>query len=263
MRQNFLKLGLIIVLIFFSSALCHAQDEDTEVTEEAVAEPTPTIPAVKKKKITPDTYYYAGEKYYNARKYGVAIRYYYAATKLDKNYQAAWKKLAFCYYKLNKHKYAYPAFQKVLEFNPEDQDAKTFMTFYTNLMEKQKRKKEKREVIDSVWRAAALPGWGQFYNNQTLKGTIIGGGFIVSTGLTIYSVLDERLKYDKYTKTNENHEIALKEAQSAWTTALIWTIVTAAVYAGGIIDAALNYDCVEARLAGAGQGPAVMLCTRW
>lgn len=266
MRQNFFRFCLIVLTVLLS-ALCYADEADTAGTtadETTAAEPTPTQPVVvQPKKITPDAYYYAGENYYNARKYDVAIRYYYAATKLDRNYQAAWKKLAFCYYKLNKHKYAYPAFQKVLEFDPNDKDAKQFMAFYSSLIEKDKKKKEKREIIDPVWRSAALPGWGQFHNNQTLKGMMIGGGFIVSAGLTIYSVLDEKLKYDKYIKTNENHEIAFKEAQSAWSTALIWSIVTAVIYAGGIVDAAMNYDCVEARLTDAGPGGAVMLCARW
>jgi tetratricopeptide (TPR) repeat protein len=279
MFQNFFRICLI-VLISLSSSLCFADDTGDDNTDDSAIEQAapaaraqPTAVAVKaaaapaaRRKITPDMYYYAGESYYNARIYSKAIKYYYAATQVDKNYLAAWKKLAFCYYKLNMHKYAYSVFQKVLKFDPEDKDAKDFMTFYANIMEKSKKQLEKREMIDPLWRSAALPGWGQFYNNQSLKGIFISGGFIVAAGLTAYSVTDEKLKYNKYLQTNENHEIAFKEAQSAWNTALIWTIVTAVIYAGGLVDAAMNYDCVESKFIEARlEGGNVMLCAayRW
>jgi hypothetical protein len=90
---------------------------------------------------------------------------------------------------------------------------------------------------------------------------MLSGGFLVSAGLTVYSVVDERIKNDKYIKANENQDIAFSEAQSAWTTALIWSIVTGAIYAGSIIDASLNYDSIEARTIDARlQGNTVMLC---
>lgn len=118
-----------------------------------------------------------------------------------------------------------------------------------------------------MWRGAALPGWGQYYNNQTMKGIMISAGVIVSGGLTVYSVVDQQLKYDKYLNTNENHDIAFKEAEAASTTALIWSIVTAVIYLGGIVDAAINYDCVEAKLVDAGinNDGAAMICAniRW
>jgi uncharacterized membrane protein YebE (DUF533 family) len=126
------------------------------------------------------------------------------------------------------------------------------MDYYSNIMEKTKKQREKREMIDPLWRAAVLPGWGQFHNNQVMKGIIISAGVIVSGGLTAYSVVDQNVKYDKYLNTNENQDIAYKEAESAWNTVLIWTIITAAVYAGGIVDAAMNYDCFESKMIEAG-----------
>jgi tetratricopeptide (TPR) repeat protein len=301
MSKNFLYWGLIVLSLLVVQA-CFAAGESaagatqarpvpvTQVTHAAVtaAAITPAAapvtltaasavtltaaspavqPQVQRRKPTPDMYYYAGEKYYNAFKYNIAIKYYYYATKMDKNYLAAWKKLAFCYYKLNRHNYAYSAFKKVLEFNKEDQDAVDFMQYYSNLMEKAKKQKEQRTMIDPLWRAAVLPGWGQFYNNQVMKGIMISAGVIISGGLTAYSVVDENIKYDKYKNTNENHDIAFKEAEAAWTTALIYTIVTVVIYAGGAIDAAMNYDCVESKMieAGINNEGALMLCAniRW
>lgn len=250
MKAFFLFLSLI-VLSGSNTQYCHAANLSQPAQEQAVYAAAVTgVPAVnaQKKKATPDQYYYAGEKYYNAFKYAVAIKFYYYAVKLDKNYLAAWKKLAFCYYKLNNHKNAYSAFKKVLEFDKNDKDAVDFMQYYSNLMEKSRKLKEKREIIDSVWRAAVLPGWGQFYNNQTMKGIIISAGTIISGGLTAYSIVDQNTKYDKYVKTNENQDLAFKEAEAAWNTAMIWTIVVAVIYAGGIVDAAVNYDCPESEM---------------
>jgi tetratricopeptide (TPR) repeat protein len=257
---------LFVLLVSMSPAQENSGDAGAGTAAQGRA-PANTAQAAPRAKTQPgkaytaDQYYDAGEKYYNARRYDTAIRYYYAATQLDRNYSAAWKKLAFCYYKMGKHKYAYTAFQKVLEFDKTDKDANEFMDYYNGMIAKNKKQQEIRSALDPAWRSVVLPGWGQFYNNQVLKGTILSGGFLVSAGLTVYAVVDEKLKNDKYIKANENQDIAFKEAQSAWTNALIWSAVTGILYAGGIIDAAMNYDSIEARTIEARfQGGAIILC---
>lgn len=252
MEKNLL-LFCLIVLSFTACGICFAAtgaEQPMPATAPAAVSVSAAAPAAfqQRKKATPEMYYYAGEKLYNTRKYEAASKFYFYAAKLDKNYTAAWKKLAFCYYKLNKHKYAYEAFKKVLALDKADADAADFMQYYSNLMDKAKKQKEKRGMTDPLWRAAVLPGWGQFYNNQSMKGIMVSGGVIVAGGLTAYSVVDQNIKYDKYLKTNENHDIAYREAQAAWTTALIWTIVTAVIYTGGIVDAVMNYDCLESKM---------------
>jgi tetratricopeptide (TPR) repeat protein len=190
-----------------------------------------------------------GEKLFSSGNYVSAVKYFYAVTRLEPKNIKAWKKTAFCYYKLNKHNYAYGAFQMVLKYDSTDKDALEFMDFYKTIMDKRKVK-EKREPIDSIWRAAVFPGFGQIYNGQIAKGIIVGSAFIVSTGLTLYYVDDEKTKYIKYKKVNENQDIAFNQAQEAWTAALIWGIITGGVYAAGIIDAGISYNCDEARSAG-------------
>ncbi len=215
----------------------------------------------------PTQYYAAGEKFYSAFRYEQALKYYLQAIKLDKTYLDAWKKVSFCYYKLNNHRMAYAAFKKVLQLDPNDKEALDFMNYYSSITEKNRKKNEKREPFDSIWRSAVLPGWGQFHNNQHIKGIMAAAGVIIGGGLTAYSVIEQHQKYDKYLTINENQDLAYRDAEAAWNTALIWTIVTAVFYAGGIIDAAINYDCIEARVAFnsgvVGDGPAVMACIRW
>ncbi|MCX7698193.1 MAG: tetratricopeptide repeat protein, partial [Candidatus Goldbacteria bacterium] len=182
-------------------------------------------------------------------KYKDALKYYIAAIKIDKNYVLAWKKIGFCYYQLKNHDMANKAFQKVISLSPNDTEAKQFVSYYNSLQEREKKLKEPKNMLDPMWRAAILPGWGQYHNHQYVKGMVITGAFVAALGLTIYSVMDEKAKYEKYLNTNENHDLLYNEAQGAYNTALILGIVTVAIYAGSIVDAALNYDCIEARTA--------------
>ncbi|MCX7699111.1 MAG: tetratricopeptide repeat protein, partial [Candidatus Goldbacteria bacterium] len=182
-------------------------------------------------------------------KYKDALKYYIAAIKIDKNYVLAWKKIGFCYYQLKNHDMANKAFQKVISLSPNDTEAKQFVNYYNSLQEREKKLKEPKNIFDPMWRAAIFPGWGQYHNHQYVKGMIITGAFVTSLGLTIYSVIDEKAKYEKYLNTNENHDLLYNEAQSAYNTALILGIITVAIYVGSIVDAAMNYDCIEARIA--------------
>lgn len=195
-----------------------------------------------------EAYMMAGEKLFKTGNYQKAIAYFYAVTKLDPKNIAAWKKTAFCYYQMGKHNYAYSFFQKTLQLDPKDSDALEFMDFYRTIINKNKKSEVKREMFDSIWRSALLPGLGQFNNNQPTKGIVIGGAFLISLGLAVYNVADEKMKYTKYIQANENQDIAYKEAQDAYNNALMWGIIAGAAYAGAMIDAAINYNCDEARM---------------
>jgi len=193
-------------------------------------------------------YMFKGDQYFKSYYYAQALRYYYVAVQIEPDYVRGWKQVAFCYYLLKKHNYAYIAFKKVLSYDPDDKDAKEFMDFYAEWINKsQKKPPVKREMFDSVWRSMVLPGWGEMNNNQVLKGLLFGSGFILSLGLTIYNVMDERSKYAVYQQANENIDIAYNSAQDAYNTALVFGIATALVWIGSMVDAGLNYNCEEAR----------------
>jgi len=243
MKRILLFVNLCLIVLFFNAGLTFAQyeiDNTENIAQQKVLQMQP---------ITADKYFEAGEKFYNEKKYNEALKYYIAAVKKDKNYILAWKKIGFCYYKLQNHNMAYKSFQKVLSLNSNDTEAKQFVKYYNDLQERNKKLKEPKNMLDPMWRAAILPGWGQYHNHQYMKGIVITGAFVTALGLTIYSVMDEKTKYEKYLNTNENHDILYKEAQDAYNTALILGIITAAIYAGSIVDAAMNYDCIEARTA--------------
>ncbi|MBP7791499.1 MAG: hypothetical protein KA120_00350 [Candidatus Goldbacteria bacterium] len=242
MKKNYLFFVICLIVSFYLTDFLFAQDGKTSMT------PNQQI-ANESNQITPDKYYNAGEKFYNNKQYNEALKYYVAAVKLDDKYVLGWKKIGFCCYQLKNHNTAYKAFKKVLSIKPDDKEAKQFISYYDSLKEREKKLKEPKNMFDPMWRAALFPGWGQYYNHQYMKGIIITGAFITALGFTIYSVADEKNKYDKYLNTNENHDALYKDAQDAYNTALIFGILTAAVYAGSIVDAAMNYDCIEARTA--------------
>jgi len=192
-------------------------------------------------------YFKKGEALFKSKDYKNAARFFYASVKIDPSFKDGWKNTGFCYYQLKQHKYALPLFKKVLELDPEDKDAKDFMEYYNSFIEKKQKATQVREPIDSIWRSAVLPGWGQMHNGQHLKGVITGAAFALSLGLTIYNTADQHTKYDKYLKTNENQEAAFKKAEEAATSALIFGLITGGLYAAGIVDAALNYNSPDAR----------------
>ncbi len=241
MKRLFLKILLYLSVIFSLTVYIDAQETQNSQSV--------TDQNIQKVQITADKYFGAGENFYNEKKYKEALKYYIAAVKIDKNYVLAWKKIGFCYYQLKNHDMANKAFQKVITLSPNDKEARHFVNYYNSLQEREKKIKEPKNMLDPMWRAAILPGWGQYHNHQYVKGMVITGAFVVSLGLTIYSVIDEKVKYDKYLNTNENHDALYNEAQGAYNTALILGIITAVIYAGSIVDAAMNYDCVEARTA--------------
>ncbi len=237
----FIKKYFFIILLLFDLNFLYAQ-------EQIMVKPTETpifapgyIPSQQ------EAIMYKGDKEYNEKKYKEALQYYLTFLKKEPENLKALKQAAFCYYKLGHHNYAYTLFKKVLEIDKKDKDANEFMNFYNNLMEKKKKQLEQRRWFDSFWRSIVLPGWGQVHNNQIVKGLLFGGAFLTATGITIYCVNDEITKYDRYLITNENHDLAFNKAQEAYNSALLWGIITSVIYLGGVIDAAINYNCDEAR----------------
>ncbi len=269
MGHIFFRVSLIVssLFIFFSASVAvdfNAQHRVINVgAQDAPARVSPTttgqtVQALAESQTVPgdaalskaEQYYNYGEKLFNAGDYTNALKYFYTVTKMDIKNIKAWKKTAFCYYKLQKHNYAYSAFKMVLKYDPADKDSLEFMDYYKTIIDKNTKGKTKREPFDSIWRSAVFPGFGQVYNNQTAKGIIFGSAFIAGAGLCVYYVSDEKVKYDKYKITNENQDIAYKQAQDSWTTALVFGILAGAVYAGSVADAGVNYNCDEAQTAG-------------
>ena len=249
MQTKVFKKCLLISLVFMASAVFAATSQDnTQINNSTAINQNNIVPADGGLSLT-EKYYRYGDVLFNKADYTNAVKYFYAVTKAEPKNVKAWKKMAFCYYKLNNHNYAYRVFKIVLKYDSKDKDALEFMDYYKNIIEKRTSVKVVREPFDSIWRAAILPSWGQFYNNQIAKGFIDGSIFIVAASLAIYNVNDEKTKYEKYSRTNENQDIAYTQAKESWTSALMWGIIAGVVYAGGIVDAGLNYNCDEVRLA--------------
>lgn len=237
-----MKKSILIFILLLTCVLSYAEQE--QITVQPTATPV-FAPGYVPTKL--ETLIYRGDILYNEKKYKEALQYYLAALKQEPDNIKILKQAGFCYYKTGNHNYAYTFFKKVLQFDKKDKDANEFMNFYDTLIEKKKKLTEKRTFFDPLWRSFLLPGWGQIHNNQIVKGLLFGGAFLTSLGITIYCVNDEITKYDRYLKTNENHELAFNKAQESYNSALIWGVITSVVYLGNLIDAAINYDCEEVK----------------
>ncbi len=86
----------------------------------------------------------------------------------------------------------------------------------------------------AAWRSALLPGWGQIYKHQPVKGYIFGGTFFTGLIVTAGALIKENDYRDKYLNSNDPAEISdLYDRYNSWskirraamyTTAVIWLL---------------------------------------
>ena len=86
----------------------------------------------------------------------------------------------------------------------------------------------------AAWRSALLPGWGQIYKHQPVKGYIFGGAFLTGLIFTSGALIKENDYQDKYLNSDDPAEISdLYDRYNSWskirrgamyTTAVIWLL---------------------------------------
>ena len=245
--KKILTCSLIVLSLFCTHAYGQERERPKVIPGGTAQEGPGSTPLFEEHEAKPRSYFTEAEKLYSAKLFEKAARYYYAVVKLKPDFALGWKKLAFCYNRLGRHAQSYKFFQKAYELDKNDKETAEFVDYYSNIMKQSEKKKEKREMGDSLIRSL-VPGWGQFHNNQPLKGAGFIAATVISAGLTVYFTGEEKIKYEKYLITNDNQELAYKAAEDAWTTALTWGIITGVVYIFSIADAGMNYDSPEARM---------------
>lgn len=98
---------------------------------------------------------------------------------------------------------------------------------------------ERRSRYDSLWRSAIMPGWGQFYNEQNVRGGIYVATAFTLVGLTAYQYGRFSLASDDYqSATSENESAtAFSRAESMRTQAYLLIGVTAGFWVFNAVDA--------------------------
>ena len=90
-----------------------------------------------------------------------------------------------------------------------------------------------------LWRSAIVPGWGQFYKGDDLKGGLILGGCVIATAGLIFTE-SERADYDKKIGLTSNTQLKrdyINKRNNFETARNICIGVAAAIYVYNLIDA--------------------------
>lgn len=95
-----------------------------------------------------------------------------------------------------------------------------------------------RVRLEAGRRSILFPGRGQFYKNQTFKGYLYAGGFVVSAGGLLASHLAVLAAEDRYDNSDDPGELPdlYDEYRSAWQVRNALAISTAVVYLASIVD---------------------------
>ncbi len=205
-------------------------------------------------------YYNYGLRYHKQKKYKNAITYYNAAVKTNRKFWQAWLGLGICYYSLKKYRNARLIFRYVLSLKPGQ---RTAVKYYSVLAPSQKKKREEKKEDkpktkgDMMWRSALLPGLGQFYNGEAVKGYVYSLSFLASAGAIVKYTIDQNRAVTEYENTNYNFDDKYSGAEEAGWRVFIPVGTAALVWSMSIIDAWITGKGPEA--AGRGYKSRVMM----
>ncbi len=106
-----------------------------------------------------------------------------------------------------------------------------------------------RSKWDSTYRSAVLPGWGQFYNNQPVKGAIFSGSIVaLATAAIVLHIFGMKAEDSYKSATNRADAIDYHDkAETYYTWRNISTYGMIGVWAINIIDAYVNGKTYERR----------------
>ncbi|NIR48009.1 MAG: hypothetical protein GWN62_07305 [Aliifodinibius sp.] len=123
-------------------------------------------------------------------------------------------------------------FNEIKKDHAEFNESATSITYTKYLVEEDLRP-------GAAWRSALLPGWGQFYKNQSLRGKILGGAFWGSLIVTGISWFMEDQAHQDYLDSGSVEEINKNyDTYNQWfKTRRILTVSTIALWAITVGDA--------------------------
>lgn len=207
-------------------------------------------------------YYDYAMAYHKQKNYTNAITYYNAAVKKERKFWQAWLGLGICYYSLKKFRNAKLIFRYVLTIKPDEPTAKKYYNTMAGIKDDAGSKKEEEKKVvtkgDMLWRSALLPGLGQFYNDELIKGYLYALSYLASIGGIIKYTIDQQQAVDAYNNANSDFAEKYKTAETATTrvyipigcAALIWSMSMIDAWISGRDDVTVikkGYGAVEMR----------------
>ena len=187
-------------------------------------------------------------RYYAAKRYDEAIQYYNQAIAANPNDAKAWQGLGYCYYVKKDKPKAVDALKKAIKLNPQNTALQNFLAQYSpEAAESAGIAVEygPREWFQPLWRSAVLPGWGQFYNDQPVKGGILMATDLLLMGGTVATYVIGNGARQTYLGLGASASQAdFDSSYSTWETMAninhITNIGWGVVYAFTLVDAAMN-----------------------
>jgi len=86
-------------------------------------------------------------------------------------------------------------------------------------------------------RSAFVPGWGQWFNGQSVKGTVMFIGFTAALAGSLSRYQASRNSYDEYKDLGNQNHTSFDDYESERSQALILGGVAAVIYGFSVIDA--------------------------
>ena len=112
---------------------------------------------------------------YKQRNYDGAIAAYNQVIASNPNDAKAYQGLGNAHYAKGDKANAVTAYKRALQLNPGNQALANFLAQYAPESDSGMASADgPKDWVQPLWRSAILPGWGQFYNDQPVKGTILG-----------------------------------------------------------------------------------------
>jgi tetratricopeptide (TPR) repeat protein len=190
-------------------------------------------------------YYQYAVMYHKKNDFKNALTYYNASIKKDKKFWQAWLGLGICYYNMKKYRNAQLIFKYVLMLKPGEQTATKYYNMLSGIKDSKnsiadKKDSGKKTKGDMMWRSAILPGLGQFYNGEIVKGYAYSIIYFASIGGIIKFTIDQREAVSDYENTNYDFENKYKIAQEATVKTYIPIAIAGVVWALSIFDAYLT-----------------------
>lgn len=95
--------------------------------------------------------------------------------------------------------------------------------------------------LAASWRSLALPGWGQFYKQQKVKGAALAAAQLFSLGALVFMQIEVNRRHDDYLDIRDYNNPAIEdrfnEYRRAWRVRNTVGYITLGVYAINYLDA--------------------------
>ncbi|MGA2090847.1 MAG: DUF5683 domain-containing protein [Endomicrobiales bacterium] len=96
---------------------------------------------------------------------------------------------------------------------------------------------QRHDPVNAMLRSAVIPGWGQFFNDQSFKGEIIGTVFFVSVGAYFYYTGAANTDYQNYQNQGLRNGSGYTDYENHKDLAIDAVYVGVGAWVVGVVDA--------------------------